>query len=39
MGGQRPPYFSEASMLELTAMNNPTETIEGVNLIPELSAT
>jgi len=26
-------------MLELTAMNNPTETIEGVNLIPELSAT
>ena len=31
-------YFSEASMLELTAMNNPTETIEGVNLIPELTA-
>jgi len=25
-------------MLELTAMNNPTETIEGVNLIPELTA-
>jgi len=24
-------------MLELTAMNNPTETIEGVNLIPELT--
>ena len=31
-------YFSEASMLELTAINSPTETIEGVNLIPELSA-
>jgi len=25
-------------MLELTAMNSPTETIEGVNLIPELTA-
>ncbi len=31
-------YFSEASMLELTAMNNPTDTIKEVNLIPELTA-
>jgi len=31
-------YFSEASMLELTAMNSPTDPIEEVNLIPELTA-
>lgn len=31
-------YFSEASMLELAAMNTPTKTIEEVNLIPELTA-
>ena len=31
-------YFSEASMLELTAKKSPTDTIEGVNLIPELTA-
>jgi len=31
-------YFSAASMLELKAMNVSTETIEEVNLIPELTA-
>jgi putative transposase len=31
-------YFSEASMLELKNMNTPTDTIEEVNLIPELTA-
>jgi putative transposase len=31
-------YFSSSSMLELATMNNPTETIEEVNLIPELTA-
>jgi putative transposase len=31
-------YFSEASMLELTTMNTTIETIEEVNLIPELAA-
>ena len=31
-------YFSEASMLELKTMNAPAETIEEVNLIPELTA-
>jgi len=31
-------YFSENSMLELAAMNNPAKTIKEVNLIPELTA-
>lgn len=31
-------YFSSSSMLELTAMNTPTDTIEEVNTLPELSA-
>jgi putative transposase len=31
-------YFSEASMLELKNLNTPTDTIEEVNLIPELTA-
>jgi transposase-like protein len=31
-------YFSEASMLELAAMNSPADAIEEVNLIPELTA-
>ena len=31
-------YFSSSSMLELKTMNNPTETIEEVNPIPELTA-
>lgn len=31
-------YFPESSMLELAAMNTPTEMIEEVNLIPEHSA-
>lgn len=31
-------YFSEASMLELATMNAPADTIEEVNLIPELTA-
>ena len=36
-GGDR-RYFSEESMLELATMSTPTETIEEVNLIPELTA-
>ena len=31
-------YFSENSMLELAAMNTTAQTIEEVNLIPELTA-
>ena len=31
-------YFSSSSMLELATMNHPTDTIEEVNLIPELTA-
>ena len=31
-------YFSSSSMLELTAMNTPTDTIQEVNTLPELSA-
>jgi transposase-like protein len=31
-------YFSSSSMLELKTMNDPAETIEEVNLIPELTA-
>jgi len=31
-------YFSTASMLELKAMNAATETVEEMNLIPELTA-
>ena len=31
-------YFSENSMLELASMNTATDTIEEVNLIPELTA-
>ena len=31
-------YFSENSMLELAAMNTTAQTIEEVNLIPELIA-
>jgi putative transposase len=31
-------YFSEASMLELTTMTNPTIVIEEVTLLPELIA-
>ena len=31
-------YFSENSMLELAAMNTTAQTIEQVNLIPELIA-
>ena len=31
-------YFSETSMLELSTMNTTIETIEEVNLIPELAA-
>ncbi len=31
-------YFSEASMLELTTMNNPTEVIAEAVILPELAA-
>jgi len=31
-------YFSSSSMLQLKTMNDPAETIEEVNLIPELTA-
>ena len=31
-------YFSEASMLELTTMNNPVEVIDGAVILPELTA-
>jgi hypothetical protein len=31
-------YFSENFMLELAAMNTPAQTIEEVNIIPELTA-
>jgi putative transposase len=31
-------YFSAASMLKLSTKNTTTETIEEVNLIPELAA-
>jgi hypothetical protein len=32
-------YFSEASMLELTTMNNLIEVIEETMILPELAAT
>ena len=31
-------YFSEASMLELTTMNNPVEVIDEAVILPELAA-
>ena len=31
-------YFSEASMLELTTMNNPVEVIDEVVILPALAA-
>ncbi len=31
-------YFSEASMLELTVMNNPTEVTDEAVILPELAA-
>ena len=31
-------YFSEASMLELTTMNNPVEVIDEAAILPELAA-
>ena len=32
-------YFSESSMLELKTMNEPADTIEEVNILPELVST
>jgi putative transposase len=31
-------YFSEASMLELTTMNNPVEVVDEAVILPELTA-
>jgi len=31
-------YFSEASMLELTTMNNPVEVLDEAVILPELAA-
>ena len=31
-------YFSEASMLELATMNNPTDTLDQAVILPELAA-